>query len=229
MIYRPLIGADLSGSLGGITATHGKGGPAFRVRSIPTNPNTPQQQTVRTATADLTVRWQDTLTAAQRTAWEDYAANVPLPNAIGDSRNVPALSMYVRSNVSRIQAGLARQDDAPIIFNLGAFTEPVINSITGATDLLELAFASSDPWDDEDDSAMLVYTSRPQNPTIVFFKGPYRFAAAILGNSVTPPTNPASIALAFGATAGQRVFVRVTVTRSDGRLAADWRGFDAVV
>ena len=229
MIFRPLIGADLSGSLGGITASHNKGGPYFRVRAIPVNPNTPQQQTIRTATADLTVRWNDSLTTVQREAWDTYAANVPLPNSIGESGNISGLAMYVRSNVSRIQAALARQDDAPIIFNLGSFTAPVINSITGSTDILELAFVPSDPWDDEDGSAMLVYTSRPQNPTINFFKGPYRFAAAILGDSGTPPTTPASIALAFGATAGQRVFIRVTVTRSDGRLSADFRNFDAVV
>lgn len=229
MLFKPLIGAELSGSLGGIVASHNKGGSYFRVRVVPVNPNTPQQQTVRTATSDLTVRWTDELTSVQRDAWDTYAENVPLPNRIGASTTISGLSMYVRSNVSRIQAGLPRVDNAPIIFNLGAFTEPVINSITGSTDLMELAFASSDPWDDEDDSAMLVYTSRPQNPTVNFFKGPYRFAAAILGNSVSPPTNPASIALAFGASAGQRVFIRVTVSRSDGRLSADFRNFDAVV
>jgi hypothetical protein len=229
MLFKPLIGAELSGSLGGIVASHNKGGAYFRVRSVPVNPNTPFQQVIRTAQADLTVRWTDNLTQVQRDAWITYAENVELPNRIGAMGPISGLSMYVRSNVSRAQTGLPRQDAAPIIFNLGGFTAPTINAITGSTDLLSLNFTVTDDWVNEDDSAMLVYTSRPQNETVVFFKGPYRFAALIAGDLAIPPTSPADIALAFGATAGQRVFIRVIVSRADGRLSADFRDFDAVV
>lgn len=229
MIFRPLLGADLSGSLGGITAGHNAGGPFFRVRAVPTNPRTTFQETIRAATADLTVRWNDDLTQLQRDAWDVYATNVPLPNANGEARSIPGLAMYVRSNVSRIQAADPRVDNAPTTFNLGAFTAPTIASITAATDLLSLNFTEADAWVGEDDSSMLIYTSRPQNPSIKFFINPYRFAARIEGDSGAPPTSPASIALAFPAAVGNQIFIRVRVTRADGRLSADFRDVDVVV
>ena len=223
MLFKPLLGTSLSGSVGGITASHNRGGTYFRNRAIPTNPNTPQQATVRGLMAQLANLWNDTLTSAQRTAWDEYAAAVLLPGPNGDPRNVGGLGQYVRSNLPRLQASLPRVDLGPSILNLGDYTIPTIASVTAATDLLSLNFTEADDWVGEDDAAMLVYTSRGQNATINFFKGPYRFAATILGDSSTPPTTPASVALAFGVAVGQKTFIRVTVTRADGRLATQFR------
>jgi hypothetical protein len=133
------------------------------------------------------------------------------------------MAMYVRSNVSRIQAGLPRVDSAPAILDLGEFTAPTIDAVDATAEDADIGFEATDAWVDEDDSAMLVYASRGQNPTINFFKGPYRFAAAILGDSVTPPTSPATIALPFAVVATQRVFFRFSVTRADGRLSGSFR------
>lgn len=229
MIFRPLVGNDLSGSLAGITASHNRGGPYFRSRAIPVNPNTTFQQTVRGNMAQLANLWLNTLTEAQRDAWDEYALNVLIPNAIGEPRNVGGLGMYQRSNTPRLQASLPRVDAAPTIFNLGDFTNPTIASVTAATDLLSLNFTDTDDWANEDDAAMLVYTARGQNPSINFFKGPYRFAASIDGDGITPPVSPASIALAFGVAVGQRVFIRVNVTRADGRYGSDFRDFQLSV
>jgi hypothetical protein len=71
---------------------------------------------------------------------------------------------------------------------------------------------------------MFVFASRPQNPSINFFKGPYRIIATIPGADPTPPTSPQSISLAFPVVEGQKVFFRANVTRADGRLASSFRG-----
>lgn len=220
--------ASASGSVGGTTYSHNRGGPYMRSRVVPTNPGTPKQIAVRSILSQLTSLWLSTLTAIQRISWDTYAENVLLPNPLGEPRNVGGLGMYVRSNVPRLQSGLPRVDTAPSIFNLGAYTEPAIGGITAPTSI-SLSFDNTDAWANEDDAAMLVYGSRGQNVSINYFKGPYRVAGLVVGDAITPPTSPAAITSRFTLVAGQRAFVRAQVTRADGRLSADWRGFSAVV
>lgn len=215
---------QMSGSLGGITASHNRGGLYLRARAIPVNPATPQQETVRQATSFLTDAWNNTLTAAQREAWTVYADNVPIANKLGNVGNIPGLAMYVRSNVPRIQAALPVVNDGPTNFTLGSFTEPSFGGDATA-DEVDVTFDNTDAWANEDDAALLVYASRPQNVTKVFFKGPYRLAGIIAGDSATAPTSPAAIAAPFAFVAGQRVFCFVRASRADGRLSEAFRGF----
>ena len=47
MLFVPTIGTKLSGSLGGIVASHNRFGSYFRQRTVPVNPDTADQQMVR--------------------------------------------------------------------------------------------------------------------------------------------------------------------------------------
>jgi len=228
MIFKSSIIESGSGSVGGLTLSRNRGGMYFRGRSVPTNPNTPAQQAIRSAAAQLASAWRNILTEAQRAAWDLYAENVELPNSLGDPRNVGGVAMYMRANVPRIAsgvAGLLRVDDAPIIFNLGDVGPLEVISATASTNVISLGFTDTDDWVDEDAAALLVYTSRAQNPSINYFKGPYGFAGAVEGDSVTPPTTPAAITGAFNIDVGNRAFVFARVSRADGRLSTPFRGF----
>lgn len=228
MIFTSGIIEAGSGSLGGLTFSRNRGGPYIRGRAIPTNPNTPEQQAVRSAAAQLAALWRNTLTAAQRAAWDLYAENVPLPNPLGAPRNVGGLGMYIRSNVSRIASGvtgLTRVDDGPIVFNLGDVGPLAVLSATAATDIVSMSFTDTDEWVDEDAAALLVYTARAQNPSINYFKGPYRFAGAVEGDSTTPETSPFAITAAFNIDVANNTFVFARVSRADGRLSTPFRGF----
>lgn len=225
MKFRPLIGTDLSGSVGGITASRNRGGAYFRNRGIPIQPNSPEQQAIKAAMSQTVARWNNSLTTIQRDGWNVYAFNVPLIDPLGEPRNVGGLGMYNRSNIPRIQNGLAIVDDAPTTFNLGDFTAPSIDSIDAAADTIDLSFTVADDWANEDDAAMFVYISRPQSEGKNFFKGPYRLAAQILGDLALPPTSPATINLPFPVAAGNKVFIRVRVARADARLSSDFRDF----
>ena len=219
-IFDPGILAGISGKMGGVVFSHNAGGPYIRNKGLVTNPNTPKQQTVRALLAQLTSLWVDTLTAVQRDGWTNYAANVPLINRLGQARNVSALNQYVRSNVPLIQAGFARQDDAPVIFSLGDFTQPIaLAQAAGQT--LTVVFTDTDDWAGEDDAGMLVYVSRPQNQSVKFFAGPYQLAGSIDGDALLPPVSPALLPLPFIVAEGQNVFWRAQVIRADGRLSAD--------
>ncbi len=205
--------------MGGITASHNKGGAYFRNRIIPVNPGTAEQLRVRQALGDLAARWTNTLSVPQRAAWDVYALNVPLLNPLGESRNVTGLNMYQRSNVPRLQVGLPRVDDGPTIFNLGDFTLPTIASLT-APATYSINFTEADAWVSEDDAAMLFYGSRNTGAAILFFKGPYnRFQPQLLGQSAIPPTTPFAGSSPFVITAGNKGFIKFSVTRADGRLS----------
>lgn len=228
MKFKSPMFSQASGSIAGTTFAHNRGGLYVRARSIPTNPNTTFQQAVRTTFGLLSNLWLNTLTEAQRAGWDNYASLVLIPDSLGEPRNVGGVGMYQRSNTPRIQAGLTRIDDAPSIFNLGDYTAPVIASITAPTSI-SLEFTDTDAWANDDDAAMIILASRGQNPSRNFFKGPYRFAGVIEGDSVTPPTSPAAITSPFPLVAGQRQFIQVRVTQGDGRLATPFRDFDTVV
>lgn len=213
------VATSASGALGGIVFSHNRGGQYIRSRTIPTNPNSAYQQAVRSAVAQLTSRWTNTLTPAQRAAWDLYALNVPLPNRLGDLINVGGLAMYVRSNVPRVQIAYAIVDAAPTTFDLGDYTAPVVAAPSEATQLVPTTIETTDDWANEDDAAMIVSTSRPMSPARNYFKGPYRYSFLVEGDSVSPPSADQSVTPAFAFVEGQKLGLRAIVTRADGRLS----------
>ena len=221
-LIKTTLVSEVSGRLGGIIFSHNAGGAYIRQASIPTNPNSPEQAVVRAAVAQLSAEWSGSMDQPQRESWELYASNVKLTNRVGDQVNVSGLAMYVRSNVARIQAGLATVVSAPAVFDLGNYSKPFLDNATTAAQTLDVNHGVgtfSDPWANVAGGFMFSYFSRPQNPGIKFFKGPYRFAGVIIGDPA-PPASPATIASPFVFVPGQRIFGRHFTVLSDGRLSA---------
>lgn len=223
MLFKSALVTQVSGSVGGMTGSRNAGGMYFRARATPTNPNTGQQQLVRSIMSNITVVWQSTLTQAQRDAWAVYATNVPLVNSLGASINVSGLNMYVRTNLPRLQATASRLDAAPTLYNLSGLTPPTLNSATAATGIVNIGFSQADAWATLAGGHLLIYIARPQNPTINFFRGPYQYAGRVNGG-VVPPTTPANITSPFPFASGRRIFVKAVAATSDGRLTTSWQG-----
>lgn len=221
MKFKGTIIGEASGSYASNTFSHNRGGQYIRQRAIPVNPNTTFQQTVRNAMRTLSTRWNSTLTQAQRDAWNIYALNVLIPDSLGEPRNVGGLGMYNRSNTPRLQAGKTLIDAAPTIFDLGTLTAPTIASNTPPT-TISLAFTNTDAWANEVGGHMFVSVSRPNNPGISYFKGPYRLALTVNG-AVVPPTSPVAVTAPFPFAVGNRVFLAIRASRVDGRLTSQIR------
>ena len=222
MLFKPLLGTDLSGKVGGLVASHNAGGAYFRAATIPTNPNTPFQQAVRTAVATLSSSWQDTLTQGQRDAWQTYADNVLVTNRIGEQVNISGLAHYVRSNTARLQNDVTTVSVAPTKFNLGQFGQGFVFAATQAGQTVDINFGGTfpvDPWISEAGSFLFVYLSRPQNSGIKFFKGPYRLAGSLQGDAI-PPASPFVVTAPFAINEGQRIFARTVVAYADGRYTS---------
>lgn len=218
--------ASMSGSLGGTTFARNRGGAYARNRVVPVDPGSSFQSLVRSLLSNLVNIWAETLTAAQRLAWESYAEAVPLPNALGDPRNVGGIGMFVRGNLVRGQVGythLPLVSDGPTILSLSAFTPPAVVGIVASSDTASISFDNTDAWANEDNAALAIYASRPKNAGVNFFKGPYRFAEKVLGDSVTAPTSPVAVSLPFPVEVGQKVFFKCNVYRADGRAGTDFR------
>lgn len=217
MLVRFSILAAASGSMGGTTASHNRGGPYLRARTVPTDPASGFQVVMRTILGNLATAWQ-TLTLTQREAWATYAANVPTTNRLGDTVYLTAQQMYVRNNAARVQAGLARIDDGPVVYALDSLS-PVAIAASAAADELSVAFEVTDEWVGEDGAGLLLYGSRQKSDTINFFKGPYRFTAIILGDLALPPTSPSVEDSVFSLTEDNFQFSRVLSVRADGRIS----------
>jgi hypothetical protein len=216
MKFSSQILQQASGSVGGATYSHNKGGMYIRQKGLVKNPNTPQQQAVKAAFTTLTQAWSTTLTAAQRTAWTVYAKNVPMLNALGQTKIIPAMSMYVRCNTPRLQAGLAVVNAGPTIFALGSLTSPAITACSATASTI--SFTNTDGWATTSGGALLTYSSKPQNPGKTFFKGPFQYSGKINGSTATPPTSPKNVALPFPTVSGQQIFQKFQGTQADGRL-----------
>lgn len=214
----PIIGRG-SGSIGGATFSHNRGGSYIRARVIPVNVNSPAQIKVRALMAMLANRFTNTLTEAQRDLWALYSANVEMPGPLGNNRNVGAMGMFVRSNLARVQSGEATVDVAPAIFDLGSFTPINAPTAVAGTQTVGFEFDDTDDWVNETDASMLVYIGRPVNPAVNHFTGPFRFAGAVDGDDTLPETSPASIVSLTPWSVGQKINFRVQVTRADGRYS----------
>jgi len=222
MKFNSQVYSAVSGSIGGITYAHNQGGMYSRARAIPTNPNSSFQQAMRNAMSQLTTAWLATLNTVQRTGWTTFAANVPILDALGQSRTISALAWYIKANSLRLQVGLARIDNAPVVFELATLTLPV-HTIAGSANTDSVAFTNTDGWAGEVGGSLLLYFSRAQNATKNFFAGPYRFGGRING-AVVPPTSPQVVTMPFfSGLAGSKIFVKLMCVRADGRPSAVYR------
>ena len=223
MLVKGVFVSEMSGSVGGLTGSHGRSGSYFRARVVPVNPNTVFQQEIRNLQGNLASAWVNTLTPAQRAAWDLYGASVATTNRVGDTIFLTGLNWFIAMNVSRLQLPLAQVDDGPTIFALTDVTLPTM-SISEATQEVSVSFTGTDAWANEIGGYLRFALSRPKNPTINYFKGPYRFTGWAVGG-VAPPTSPETADVPFPVVQGQRVFALLRGGLLDGRISSDIRIF----
>lgn len=222
-LINPGVGASaISGKLGGQVFARNKGGAYVRNQGATINPQTPAQTAVRSAFGTLATRWQG-LTDAERLAWKVYADNTPVPGRFQPIL-LSGLSMYQKCNVGRTLAGFTVVDAAPLIFGLYPLDVNAIGLDPAAAGNPTITFDETDPWADNPASALLVYVSPPVQPTINFYKGKYGFIGAVTGSVLTPPTSPAMVTNPYPVSAGQKLFVRLYLVNSDGRISQTWQG-----
>lgn len=214
---------DMRGSIAGTTFARNRGGAYARGRTKPTNPSTSRQQAVRNVMTDLVNAWSEVLTDAQRAAWDQYASAVPFTNRLGESMLLTGFNMFIRSNSVILQSGLTQVNAGPTTLLLPEADASFAVAASEATGELTVTFDDTADWCDEDGGALAVKCGLPQNASRNFFKGPWRFADSIDGDSVTAPTSSTAIAAPFSITENQKIWCEARIIRSDGRVSAPFR------
>lgn len=227
---------QMSGSIGGVTASHNRGGQYFRRRAVPTNPNSARQAAVRGYMSTAVSVW-GSITEAQRASWETYAANTPTTDSMGQTLVLTGQQMYVRAYVSMCMHGAPAPNAGPTIFDTGV--PPNGLKSTGSNNPLTLAFDGSDlastasfTGPAEGAGVCHLFLGRPQNAGVNFFKGPYQFATSVaFADAATSAVFVESLVDLQGGdplVAGQRVPVRLVNQYNDGRKSTSFEAICVV-
>jgi len=188
MLFKGSLITAASGKAGGLVAAHNAGGQYLRQFAVPTNPNSTLQQQRRTNFGNLSTRWSNTLTQAQRDAWNAIASTITAVNALGDPILLSGQQAYMRASTIAMLAAMAPPDDAPSLSgqtDLGTLSSVVISSPTQVVG----ASIDGDPaWAADDDGALLVFVGDGMSPARTFYRSPFQFADIEAGNTSTPVT-----------------------------------------
>jgi len=209
----------MSGSIAGNTHARNRFGNYVRARTKPVNPKTANQVLVRAIMANLTTRWSQTLSAAQRAAWNLYGSSVSMKNKLGEAVFLTGFNHYIRSNHWFARMGRTLVDDGPTTFELPAMDPTMSIAISEATQQVTMTFDDAQAWCSEDDAMLVILQGDPQNPQINFFDGPWRGRSAKVGASGVPVTSPLDYASITVCTELQHVWAKFRILRADGRLS----------
>jgi hypothetical protein len=204
------IVGDIRGAIGASVFSRNRFGGYIRNRAIPVNPATTRQENVRIAMNQLQYRFRETLTAAQKLSWDNYAAGTPTLNRLGDQIHPTAINFYLRANIIYLLYGGTPIDTAPSTPGIAAIPTLIF---TG-TDATGVVLDEPDPVLDTGD--VLQIQVSPAKPfSVNFFKGP--FTVTFYFDDAT--AFPQIIVPIAQTVIGQRYFMQGRVVRADGRVS----------
>lgn len=210
---------QMSGSMAGNTYARNRYGNYVRARTKPVNPNSARQVKVRSVVAELTERWLDVLSDAQRTAWATYAAAIAMKNKLGETIKLSGFNHYIRSNSGYLDAVAQYFDDGPEELTLPEKDPAFAIAAFADTQLVSVTLTEGLAWNSEPGAGMYLADGRPQNATRNFFKGPYRGISWLGGKQPPGNTTPQTHTGEFTLIEGQKIWCRARIIRVDGRLS----------
>jgi hypothetical protein len=152
--------ADARGAVGGQVFSRNKGGAYLRARVAPINRNTPAQTLVRANFGVNSKAWSTLLTAAERTAWTNFAAANPRVNILGASIILSGLAMYQSLNQVLAQIGSAAISDPPPDLSVPALSP--VTGVEASTGIGGVSFESAVPTGNA--AMYYVFATAPLNP-----------------------------------------------------------------
>lgn len=209
-IQPPYGGSEIAGSIGNTTFQRGSSGLIMRARAKPVNPNTPRQVAIRAALATASAAWTNTLTAAERQAWADYAVATPMPNRFGNNINVGGRQMFLRSSVAIVDNGGTVAATAPATPGVAA---PITIVLTGDT-TAGIEIASVSPAIPTG-ALLFIGESIPVSQARNFYKAPFTKQGFISSVTTYPHLLKANTEVAIG----QRYFYSARLIQDDAKVS----------
>lgn len=212
----PMVG-QASGSIGATTFSHGRSGTYTRRRAIPVNPQSPRQVSIRAGFTAANQAWRDTLTAAEREGWNDYAAQTPVVNRLGDRVPLSGNAMYCAYNAQLLSLPGGVRVDTPPSTPGEAAAITVTQTAGEVAGWIITAASAAIP----DGDVLMVYTgASPVSPAVNFFGSPYTYNGLFATSTL-----PFTVTIPGGIFEGQRWFVEFRLFTADGRRGPRTRQF----
>jgi len=208
---------DIRGSIAGNTFSRGRSGLIARARTVPVNPRSSSQSKSRAKFASLNELWHSGLSTSQQTAWTTYANAVAAKNRLGESIHLTGQLHFVRSNQSRMTAGLPLITDGPTILALPEADPSIIITTSSSTQKVTITFDANLPWVSENNAGLIISQGIPQPRTRNYYTHPWHYAAIIPGSAGTPPTPPFEFTSHYVIGGCQRLWFSLSIIRADGR------------
>jgi hypothetical protein len=208
------LATDLSGSIAGLTFSHNRGGMYIRNRSIPTNPNSSKQQNIRTILSEQSAAWRAT-SPSQKGAWNSWAKQNPITNAIGAQITLTGHQAFVQLNHRIVQSAdtaltVPGITDAPA----GLLTLSAVASV--ATQTCTLTFTATPIAATE---RLWIYAAVVDSPGITNVKNFYRLVAISAKTQATALNVGDEITAIFGPfVLYQQVHLKIHVYESTSGL-----------
>lgn len=120
------LAADVIGSQGGVTFRRHRGRTIISNKPHTRRHRLPHQVPRTIALAQLVHRWKNTLTAAQRSGWDNFATNPSLYYNTHAPASLPGMHAFLQENLVRNLAGIAILDDAPTVPLILRPPDPVV-------------------------------------------------------------------------------------------------------
>jgi len=220
---------DARGSIGGQVHSKNRFGNYIRARTTPVNPRSPRQSLVRAAVQYLAQYWSNTLTQAERDAWEVYADAITRTNKLGGQIKLTGFNHFVRSGVPRVQNVDAVIEPGPTTLTLPPADPIFACEVDETNQEISITFDPLFAWNIIDGGFMYVYMSIPKATGTNFIGGPFRLAGAIDGATAVPPTSPQILSVPFPVAEGQALVCRARISEVDGRLSDYFQHASSVI
>lgn len=219
---------EMRGSIAGNTYARNRFGAYNRARTKPVNPRSARQMGARLAIMFLSEQWREApMTDAKRTAWETYAASVNWQNKLGEVVKLTGFNHFIRGNAAQLRVGGWYKQDGPLDLGLpGSDPTLTITALSAAGQNCTITLNDTLPWCSEDHAYLIVEMGIPQNPTRTFFNGPWRVAGWVSASVAAPVASPIlafPLGLGWTLVVGQKVFLRCSIARGDGRLTTKFQ------
>lgn len=172
--------AAASGSVGGTVFSRNRYGAYTRNRAIPVNPGTSFQLAVRAELGNLSTAWGG-LTAGQRLAWQEWANQNPIVDALGQSQILAGNAAYIQLNARLLRAGLTTSATPPIVVSPDALTTLTMTGDIGLG-AFELVFTPTPLVDDR----LWLTAAVTNSAAITYVRNRLRF----VGTSATSQASP---------------------------------------
>lgn len=174
-----------SGSQASTTSSRNRYGQYTRNRSVPVNPNSTAQATVRARLSANAAAWR-ALTANQRAGWADLGDSMTRTDSLGQTYTLTGFAAYCSVNNNQVAAGNAVLSDAPALVTPPAL---LTATLTGTTATLSLAYTATPLGA----GARLFVFAAPQRSAGRNYEGDFR----LIHVSAAAAASPANIFSAF--------------------------------